>query len=452
MPTYLAMVKVVLCMLVTVLSSMAVRLDADTIMNSSDQLDLLSSGYQFQYGVIVDCGSTGTRFKVYKWRPSVNGGLPHVAQVTDEKGNPLSHSSTPGLPDVAKSGNLREYLKKGLDFSAKHVPKVQHKDTHIYMFATAGMRILPAEESIGVWDKVHGILKSSDNVFSFTNVKQARTIVGEEEALFDWISTAYIHSYLENHKGGPQTGALDMGGASFQVAFQTLPAPLPNFLELQLSLKEYKLYTKSYLGWGKNEAKKQHFYKLAAKNGPGVTHFSDPCYWTGSQQHVHIKNVTFHVSGEGNFYNCKRHLSSLMEKDTYCALEPCALKGVFQPKIPSNIELYAMDNFFQAAMLFQCDGYHPIFCLTEKASVVCDSTDWKNAKKVLRKTGKKNAHVTEETVRDACFSAAYVSTLLVEGLNLSPNRRVHFLARLANTDMDWTIGAMIYHSVQASHN
>ncbi|KNC86930.1 hypothetical protein SARC_00932 [Sphaeroforma arctica JP610] len=436
-------------LLLTVVSVIAVRLDGTSISGQMEKTASVAS-IRVRYGVIVDCGSTGTRFKVYRWNLPHDDALPLISQVKDLAGQPASFRSQPGLADAATQAGFRKYITDGLVFAADLIPERHHKHTHVYMYATAGMRILPVKESLGVWKRVHEILESKDNKFLFTSRKWARTITGEEEALFDWISTAYIHDYLAvGAKGTPITGALDMGGASFQIAYQTLPAPLPNFTELKMALNEYNLYTNSYLGWGKNEAKKQHFYRIAAKKGPGVTHFSDPCFWHNSHQEVQIQNSTYHVYGTGKYNECKLYLSELMEKNSYCAVKPCAIRGVYQPKVPADIDLYAMDNFYRAAETMGCDGLNPISCLDEKAAPICNSLSWEEAKKWQASNG--THPVDEATAREACFSAAYVSTLLVEGLNLSPDRKIHFLSKLASTDMDWTMGAMVYNSVEASH-
>ena len=41
--------------------------------------------------------------------------------------------------------NASDYLEPLLQFAASHIPKEQHKETLLYILATAGMRLLPEE-------------------------------------------------------------------------------------------------------------------------------------------------------------------------------------------------------------------------------------------------------------------------------------------------------------------
>lgn len=45
-----------------------------------------------------------------------------------------------------KPFNASEYLEPLLDFAASHIPKDKHKETPLYVLATAGMRLLSVKQ------------------------------------------------------------------------------------------------------------------------------------------------------------------------------------------------------------------------------------------------------------------------------------------------------------------
>ena len=50
----------------------------------------------------------------------------------------------PGLSDLANNpSQASEYLQPLLDYAAKHIPTEKHRESPLYIMATAGMRMLP---------------------------------------------------------------------------------------------------------------------------------------------------------------------------------------------------------------------------------------------------------------------------------------------------------------------
>lgn len=123
------------------------------------------------YGVVVDCGSSGSRVFVYFWPP--HNGNPHdlldIRQMRDRGSRPVVKKIKPGTcstewhraaPRGARGSRLARahagisvaaaaperatpYLRPLLRFAAAHVPAPKHKETPLYVLCTAGMRLLP---------------------------------------------------------------------------------------------------------------------------------------------------------------------------------------------------------------------------------------------------------------------------------------------------------------------
>lgn len=137
-----------------------------------------TSNPNLNYGLVVDCGSSGSRVFVYCW-PRHNGNLHellNIQQMRDQHRKPvvmkikpgkiwLSHTLksdlmgsrrsacnslwafphvSPGISELAKSPEkASDYISPLLSFAAQHVPRYKHQETPLYILCTAGMRVLP---------------------------------------------------------------------------------------------------------------------------------------------------------------------------------------------------------------------------------------------------------------------------------------------------------------------
>ncbi|OWK07397.1 ENTPD4 [Cervus elaphus hippelaphus] len=125
------------------------------------------------YGIVVDCGSSGSRIFVYCW-PRHNGN-PHdlldIRQMRDKNRKPVFATSPEKVSD---------YISPLLNFAAEHVPRAKHKETPLYILCTAGMRILPESQQKAILeDLLTDIPVHFDFLFSDSH---AEVISGKQEA------------------------------------------------------------------------------------------------------------------------------------------------------------------------------------------------------------------------------------------------------------------------------
>ena len=134
----------------------------------------------FDYVVIIDAGSSGSRAHVFR----------HSNGVVDPEHESLKVK--PGLSSYASSHNEAGKSLQGLfDFARKHIPEHKIQHTPVYLKATAGMRLLSKENQLGVMKDVRSFLKSSG--FVFQKDDWAQIIPGEEEGLLGWMSVNYLN-------------------------------------------------------------------------------------------------------------------------------------------------------------------------------------------------------------------------------------------------------------------
>ncbi|XP_071442339.1 ectonucleoside triphosphate diphosphohydrolase 1-like isoform X3 [Hetaerina americana] len=282
----------------------------------------------FDYGLVFDAGSSHTNMYLYTWQGDKANGTGVVRQ--------LSQCVVEGGGIAAEFWNspkeVQPYLKKCLDEGISNIPEHRQHSSPVYLAATAGMRLLGAVDP----EAENEILGNASLLFKESPLKfgqrGARTICGEEEALYGWITVNYLSDTLTQarrllfrakRETLPITtiGALDMGGASTQITFEVPPPdPLPSNMSdcgddiktLKLFGKNYYLYSKSFLCFGVQEFKKM-YYMLLLKAFSSFGYIS------------HGLNINSSL-GEFSFYNASKGVCetswSQMGENTYPGILP----------------------------------------------------------------------------------------------------------------------------------
>ena len=96
------------------------------------------------YAVVLDAGSSGTRTYLFSW-PDHCGDKHELLKISPllQGGEPMVKKATPGLSSLGETpDNAFEYIRPLLMFASNTIPKEKHKETSLYILATAGMRLL----------------------------------------------------------------------------------------------------------------------------------------------------------------------------------------------------------------------------------------------------------------------------------------------------------------------
>jgi len=196
-----------------------------------------------QHAVVLDAGSTGSRVLAFTFhRHPVSGSLVLEDEQFVEK--------KPGLSSFAD--NPEEGAKSIADLlsiAKKKIPESAWADTPVTLMATAGLRLLPPDQSKALLAAVKSTLDSS----GFVN--KGVDIMSElDEGVFGWLTVNYLMDTLHNHR--KSYVALDLGGGSTQITFapkydETFSKSPKTFLHpVKVSGTEQTLYSHSYLGLG----------------------------------------------------------------------------------------------------------------------------------------------------------------------------------------------------------
>ncbi|KAG2496782.1 hypothetical protein HYH03_005190 [Edaphochlamys debaryana] len=299
---------------------------------SSSAASAASAKRPERYAVLIDAGSSGTRVHVYRYRDAVRPGVSYPA-VHLPGAIMRVH---PGLSEYAPAGEgVEESLSALIKFALEQVPAAQHSLTPIRLLATAGLRLLPAEEAAAVLAAAARVLAASGFLFvhkaddeqkalAGTAPESAwiRILTGDEEGLYAWAGINYaagrLQALAEERFSSPRRrdpaamagravahtlAVLELGGASLQLTLMPWE-PLPPERRHRLGLPgvDLPLYTHSFLGYGLQVAWFRE--AMLVQQGGGVA--TDPCLHPG-----YVAEDSG-VTGSGSFEDCARLAEQLV--------------------------------------------------------------------------------------------------------------------------------------------
>ncbi|XP_061460120.1 ectonucleoside triphosphate diphosphohydrolase 2 isoform X2 [Rhineura floridana] len=394
---------------------------------------------------------------VYKWPADKENDTGIVSQhsMCDVDGGGIS-SYAADPPAAGQS------LKACLDQALGDVPKERHVATPLYLGATAGMRLLNLTDPKAS-DSVLEAVTTTMKLYPF-DFRGARILSGEDEGVFGWVTANYL---LENFiKYGwigqwirPKKrtlGAMDLGGASTQITFETpeaIESRPANEVTLRLYGQTYKVYTHSFLCYGRDQILKRLLSKVL-KAERHILQVNNPCWPRGYRRNFTMESVydspctvaekpasyfpsaIVIMSGSGDAARCRQHVESLFQF-TPCPYSRCSFDKIFQPSVTGNFIafsafFYTVD-FIQSQMKRHVDTPRD---LEDAAIDICSAT-WPE---LLEK-----APSLEKRLPDYCSAATFVYLILMQGYKFDndtfPN--IAFQKKAGDTSIGWALGYML---------
>ncbi|XP_028391005.1 ectonucleoside triphosphate diphosphohydrolase 4-like [Dendronephthya gigantea] len=423
---------------------------------------------KYHYGIVLDCGSSGTRVFIYYW-PDHNGNPEHllnIQQMIDRDGRPVRMKVRPGISTYEdKPQNASSYIYPLLRHAANHIPKSKHSETPLYILATAGMRLLPKKKQNAIINNlVTDIPLHFDFLFSSTQIE---VITGKQEGIYAWITINYVlgrfnHSNDRHHGNTSSTrkrtvGSLDMGGASTQITFEVpqsekLPAHLTTQVNLgcdsHMTTHNYKLYVATFLGYGATTARIRYLDTILRK-GNNTVHshsriYHDPCLPADIRIRGNHEGIRYHLKGTGNFETCRERLLPLLNKSEPCRSPPCSFNGVHQPQISFNTtEFYGFSEYWYSVNdVLRLKGVYNSQKFDIASKDFCKTT-WP----VLYKRFKSRLYpfADEHRFMYQCFKSAWMTSVTHDGFKFPrAYRKLHPTFMIEGKEIQWTLGAILY--------
>ena len=368
----------------------------------------LFSSSKTKYAVVVDCGSSGSRPYVYKYNDKDN--FPDIEYIDHKKLEiPLSDAAT----DDTVIPTLVEEIYK---FAKKKIEKDYREEPKIYVYATAGMRLLPEEEQEKILSDLKDELeKQTKFIVKKDNIK---VISGDDEGRFLWLS---LNQLVTKFEGTESVGALDYGGASAQISFETRDPIVEkndtDYVNIDIKDRSYSLFAHSFLGLGLAEADKALKNALISKN-PEQQSIENPCYFEGYQEQYNNKTIV----AKTDYAKCNELIQEVLIP---------TIKAIAIPAYSKSInKFYAVGNFVDfAEFAGMPENVH--------------TNDWINySQQVCKLTYQEALAKTTSDTPLFCYSGIYQYNMLTQGYGFTDEQFV-VTKKLDGVKISWTLGALI---------
>jgi len=423
---------------------------------------------EYGYGIIIDAGSTGSRLFLYRWKATSEKELIQIEPVLDEYHQPIVKKVSPGLSSFgSKPGDAPAYIKPLIDYAYEYIPSSHRDSASFYLFATAGMRLLSAEQQDAVMNSLHsGLPKFTKLTIIPENI---RVIDGTWEGIYNWIAVNYILGRFKSieeelpvsgNKRKSTVGMIDMGGASTQIAFELPDDSFKSDVQVinlgahdTDDLFRYHVFVTTFLGFGVNEGSKKYENYLKKKiyvdnSTTDVSYVRDGCLPTNLMRLVTNDDGTqFLRKGTGEWDSCVESIKNILaEESPKCPpTHQCYFGGVLAPPVElSSIELYGFSEYWYSVEdVLALGGAYNHSNFEERAKSFC-SQRWP----VIKAKAKAQLYprADEERLETQCFKSAWIHAILHDGFYVSENRHKFQSAnKIGDQEVQWALGAMIYH-------
>ncbi|CAI5655086.1 unnamed protein product [Oreochromis niloticus] len=415
---------------------------------SADDGPTTDAGWRFQYGIMFDAGSTGTRIHVFKFQIE-DKGAPKLAQET-------FRAIKPGLSAYADDPQqCTAGIVELLEIAKSSVPPSYWTSTPVVLKATAGLRLLPGEKADQLLDRVRALFLDSP----FLSTDDSVSIMdGTDEGISAWITVNFLTGGLHSAHS-PTVGMLDLGGGSTQITFspqdeKTIQtSPVDYIRSFQMFNHPHVVYTHSYLGLGLMSARLAILGGVDAPPLGGSTELVSPCLapeYSGSWEHA---DMVYIVKGQSTGEPVYEACLSRVEKVLYQKVAKAF--GV------TDMDFYAFSFYYDRAV--------DIGAIDEKKGGSIRVSDYTDAAKrgemapsagcrsELPSSSMKPERVSDPTHRVCsdvsvgpqrspflCLDLVYISALLQE-LGFPPHKQFRLARTINQVETSWALGATFHY-------
>ena len=402
---------------------------------------------------MLDAGSSHTQITMFKMDKNKFHSTNYLTQIDSQRveGGITEHNETDDLIDQIK--NIAN-------------PIGDKNKIYLYLSATAGFRLL----NITDHEKVSGLFRLINKTFHDKldpiNVKSIKIITGKEEALFCWISINYLNETLfnDNHK---TIGILDMGGASAQIAYESInkikngneiinrsESGNGNVDHFNMFGFDHSIKLSSSLCFGNDQARIRYYHLLITKEQKN-NKIDDPCLnknakiiisnelFIMNQECLKAKNglnlnqnENYTLTGSYDNAKCKTLIHQLLD------LETCKQSYVycFNPKInlpPNdiNIKFYAISTYYYT---FNILGLNQTKISKDKFDVEMDKFCNKDYHQLDQSFNGSNLYL-----KYYCFQLNYVYGVLDQIYKFNHWENIQFINNISKYKLNWSFGYMV---------
>ncbi|EEH57231.1 uncharacterized protein MICPUCDRAFT_57898 [Micromonas pusilla CCMP1545] len=462
--------------------------------------DVLCDGLP-PYVVMVDAGSTGCRAHTFRVLPGDANAKPPRSFALRAVGEKVKSKDALASLSGKTDAEIADALLPMLTEAVEKVPARDRSRTPLYVWATAGLRVLSEVEQDELWASVDAIARAktpfkiaekgdgSEDDRIPSSSAHFKTIEGTDEGFYAWLAANYLAGVDLTRVGLgeplPATiGALDVGGGSAQIvgfsggggagasgAGANATAAAAAAAASPRSLAELKrgVYVKSYLGYGASQLEKKMWRELAleAKSG-GANAADNPCGFRGRNETLGGRGFGdvdgFALRGTGDHAACltatRAAISALQRAGRTEMRMPEELRGT---KFYGMSLLYHVTHWLSIAFPGRLENF-PTSPVSEFSSAAKDACAWEWDDVVARMDGK-DENTAIDRLPGRCFDGVLAEALLTAadddegdggggggggggkiagGFGFDRYAKdVTFVENVNGGDVEWTMGAAI---------
>lgn len=405
---------------------------------------LFALAFSDECAVLIDAGSSGSRFWVYSWTENSS------AWQNDVPSDLIAENSYKVTPGISQWFNDTDAMQMEFHTAMDLVVGYAQKEGDcqniseigMWLMSTAGLRTESADEvneiliAIAEWFETNGPF----------DWQYARLLSGEEEATYAWIGTNYV---LGLWGESDKIGILEMGGQSLQVAFEPSNGIImDDSFDVELFGNTYRIYANSWNGFGMSATLDNIDKMVQTDEGSKFLdrkdlEYSHPCLPAGWSNDL-TSDFDWPLPGHYVSNNCTRLLEYYFEQysvSEVCDYDVCSLAGAYISGM-ENIDFYSLSSFYRTAdavnRLDESVGYSPSLSSLSKAiEAMCELNVTELAEQMEGYYAKYDVNI--------CYKSKIVYQILMMLPNLGVSATVTYgSAENANgVEGSWLVGALI---------
>jgi len=414
------------------------------------------------YMAVIDAGSSHTTVLLYQWETSEPP--KEVTQCVTMDG---------GIDQFAEQPlGLWMYLEPCIQQVAMFVPATELSLCPIFLGATAGMRLLQRENPLAareVMAVVEQVLQESGFLYQEGH---ARILTGREEGGYSWIAVNSLKGSFGDGFG-ETVGALDMGGASAQVAFQCqvddpfleCDSASEDILEFDIYGRKYLVFSASNQCYGLKEAMHRFVVLIILenfeKNGGILTEtLENPCL----RANVSTKDdwLTEFPSKKSEIFNSRcTDLNQLVDAEFTNALANLDDEFIFQHVDGWNIEQCRniIDNLIDddCALVFDDSCFDLKTSVPSGGFLAMSSYFWEFGKLLnisqasMDEAAAKIEDLCNQNTEDVfgretnCFEVMFIFEMITDGYRFDEETfgNLEFVEKVEGQEVAWPLGFVV---------
>lgn len=353
---------------------------------------------ELHYSIVINAGSTASRVHLFAYDIE-NNQLPKITSVFWEE-TPSSLSSFANNPQEAGSS-----LKVLLDDVTQKLQQLQidPSTVNLQLLGTGGMRLLSDDIQQQIYAHVTAYVQQNYD-YPITTMQ---TISGKMEGIYDWLDVNYLSNRFQDQQ--TTLGAIDLGGASTQIAYETNDFSASNDeLDINIAGRNYHLFSKSFLGLG-------IFQALNAMNHLPM---ASSCYPT------HYVYAIIH--GDFNSVSCHQAFATVINDN-----------NVTQQLVPylNDLNFVAFSAAYDIYQFFGVSTSPNEAAINKSINTLCTQS-WEQLQE-------ENPNIPNNYLAVVCASGIYISELFYQTYKLS-STQLTVTDTINSESVDWSLGALLY--------